>query len=89
MISMILLFFGATLTYTGFLASGRNLTMGLAVAFIGLILIVKPALAAVRFCRSHFGGDPRTHGRQSEQKDKARKVHLKVIKSRDDNPTIH
>lgn len=89
MISMVLLFFGATFTYTGFLASGRDLTMGLAVASIGLILIVKPSLDAVRFCRSHFIGDPRTHGRQSGQKGKARKVHLKVIKSRDDNPTIH
>ena len=89
MISMVLLFFGATFTYTGFLASGRDLTIGLAVASIGLILIVKPALDAVRFCRSHFNGDPRTHGRQGGQKGRARKVHLKVIKSRDDNPTIH
>jgi hypothetical protein len=89
MISVVLLFLGATFTYTGFLASGRDLTIGLAAAFIGLILIVKPALHAARFCMSHFGGDPRTHGRQSGQKGKVRKIHLKVIKSKDDNPTIH
>ena len=89
MISVVLLFLGATLIYTGFLASGRDLTMGLAVASIGLILIVKPALDAVRFCRSHSGGDPRTHERRRGQKGKARTIHLKVIKSKDDNPTIH
>ena len=89
MISVVLLFLGATFTYTGFLVSGRDLTMGLAAASIGLILTVKAALDAVRFCRSHSGGDPRTQGRQSGQKGKARKIHLKVIKSKDDNSTIH
>lgn len=89
MISAVLLFLGATLTYTGFLVSGRDLTMGLTVASIGLILIVKPALNAARFCRSQFGGDPRKHEPTRGQKGKVRKIHLKVIKSKDDNPTIH
>jgi hypothetical protein len=89
MISAVLLFLGATFIYTGFLVSGRDLTMGLAVASIGLILIVKPALKAARFCRSQFGGDPRMREPTSGQKGKVRKIHLKIIKSKDDNPTIH
>jgi hypothetical protein len=79
MISAVLLFLGATFIYTGFLA----------VASIGLILIVKPALKAARFCRSQFGGDPRMREPTSGQKGKVRKIHLKIIKSKDDNPTIH
>ncbi len=93
MLSAILFFFGATLTYTGFLASGRDLTLGLAVAFIGLILIIKPALDAVRYCTTHFGRGPRPRARKSgpkgAQKDKMRKVHLKIVNSKDDKPTIH
>lgn len=89
MISALLSFFGITLIYTGFLASGRDLTMALAAASIGLILVVKPALDAVRFWRTHFGGDPRKRVPLSGQKGKAKKVQLKIIKSKDDKPTIH
>ena len=79
----VLFFFGATLTYTGYLASGRDLTVGLAVAFIGLILIIKPALDALSYCTTHFGHGPaaaRAQVRtQGTQKDKMRKVHLKIV----------
>lgn len=87
--SAVLFFFGATLIYTGFLASGRDLITGFAVAFIGLILIIKPALYAVRYCRTNFGGGPRPHGSKIERKIKTRKVHVKIVKSEDDRPTIH
>ncbi len=89
MISAVLFFFGITLIYTGFLVSGRDLTTGLAVACMGLILVIKPALDAVSYWRAHFDGGPRPHGRRVAQKVKTRKVHLKVIKSEDDKPTIH
>jgi len=89
MISAALFFFGITLIYTGFLASGRDVTAGLAVASVGLILVIRPALDAVSYCRSHFGGGPRPREDKAPQKAKTRKVHLKIIKSEDDRPTIH
>jgi hypothetical protein len=89
MISATLFFFGITLIYTGFLASGRDLTTGLAVAFIGLVFVIKPALDALSYCRSHFGGGVRPRENKAPQKVKTRKVHLKIIKSEDDKPTIH
>jgi hypothetical protein len=89
MISTVLLFFGTTLIYTGYLASGREPLMGLAVACIGFVLIIKPALDAAKYYRTHFGGVPRPHGQKISQKAKTRKVCLKVVKSEDDKPTIH
>jgi hypothetical protein len=89
MIFAALFFFGTTLIYTGILVSGRDLTTGLALAFTGLILIIKPALYAARYCQTHFGSGPRPQGNKSEQKVKKRKVHLKIVKSEDDKPTIH
>jgi len=89
MISLVLLFLGATFTYTGFLASGRDPITGLTVALTGLILIIKPALEAVRYCQTNFGGGPRPQGTKTERKVKTKKVHLKIVKSEDDKPTIH
>ncbi len=89
MISAVLFFFGATLIYTGFLVSDRDLTTGFSVALIGLILIMKPALGALRYWRTHFAAGPRRHGAQRGQKDETRKVHLRIVKSEDDKPTIH
>jgi hypothetical protein len=89
MISAVLFFFGATLIYTGFLALDRNLAIGLATAFAGLILLVKPALGAMKYWRTHFGAAPRPREPQKEQKGPARKTHLRVVKSEDDHPTIH
>jgi hypothetical protein len=89
MISAALFFFGTTLIYTGFLASGRDPITGLAAALAGLVLIVKPALDALRYCRTNFGDAQRPHGTKIEQKVKPRKVHLKIVKSEDDRPTIH
>ncbi|MFZ0929643.1 MAG: hypothetical protein WAN11_13645 [Syntrophobacteraceae bacterium] len=90
MISSALFFFGITLIYTGWLALGRDPSMGLAVALTGLILIIKPALQAVRYCRTNLGGGPRPQGNKIERKAKTtRKVHLKIVKPEDDRPTIH
>jgi hypothetical protein len=89
MISAVLFFFGATLIYTGFLASGRDLVTGLAVAFFGLIVVIKPALEALKYCRTHFRANPRPDEPQRKQERKVRKIHLKVVKSEDDKPTIH
>lgn len=89
MISSALFFFGITLIYTGLLALGQHPATGLAVAFIGLILIVKPVLHAVSYCRTNFGGSPRPQVRKIERKAKTRKVHLKIVKPEDDRPTIH
>ena len=89
MVSLVLFFFGITFVYTGFLASGRDVTTGLVVAFIGLILIIKPALDAASHYRSHFGGGQRPQERKPGQKVKTKQVHLKIIKSDDDRPTIH
>lgn len=75
--------------YTGWLVLGRNPVMGLAVAFTGLILIIKPALHAARYCRTNLGGGPRPQGNKIERKAKTRKVHLKIVKPEDDRPTIH
>jgi hypothetical protein len=87
--SLVLFIFGATLTYTGYLASGRDLTVGLAVVFIGCILITKPALEALSYYRTHFGRPPRPTGRKAREKSPARKTHLKIVNSKDDKPTIH
>ena len=87
--SLVLFIFGATLTYTGFLASSSDLTVGLVVAFIGFILIIKPALDALGYYRAHFGSPPRPGARKSEKKSPARKTHLKIVNSKDDKPTIH
>lgn len=89
MISAILFIFGITLIYTGVLASERDLTTGLAVACMGLILIFKPALYAARYCLNHFGGGLNQRGRSVSTKIKTREVHLKVVKSKEDKPTIH
>ena len=83
------MFFGITLIYTGLLASGRDMTTGLVVACIGLILVIKPALAAVNYCRGHFRGGRSPQERKPAPKHKPKKVHLKIIKSEDDRPTIH
>ena len=89
MYSLILFFFGITLIYTGFLASGRDMTTGLVVACIGQILVIKPALDAVSYYRSYSEGGQRPQERKPGQKVKTKKVHLKIIKSDDDRPTIH
>lgn len=87
--SLVLFIFGATLAYTGYLASSSDLTVRLAVAFIGLLIIVKPALGALNYYRTHFGRPPRPTARKSEKKSQARKTHLKIVNSKDDKPTIH
>ncbi len=89
MISAVLLFFGATLLYTGFLVSARDLTSGLAVAFMGLILLIKPALLGLNYYRFHFGGRPAFGASEKGQKKDRKVVHLKIVKSGDDKPTIH
>ncbi|MGC9966189.1 MAG: hypothetical protein ABSE08_12355 [Syntrophobacteraceae bacterium] len=91
MTSAVLLFFGATLIYTGFLALDRDLTIGLAAALVGLVLLVKPALDALRYWKTHFsaGQRPRPRGPKKEQKDQTKRTHLRVVKSEDDRPTIH
>ena len=75
--------------YTGFLASAHDLATGLAIACVGLIAIIKPALEAARYYKSHSGGVPKSHGHNVLKRIKTRKVHLKVVKSEDDKPTIH
>jgi hypothetical protein len=89
MISAVLFFLGTTLTYTGYLAMDRNLTVGLAVALAGLILIIKPVLEAQRYFAIHFGSPRRPRGGKPEPKGKPRKLRLKVVKSDRDRPTIH
>lgn len=89
MISAVSFFFGTTLIYTGYLASGRDLTTGIVVACTGFVLMVKPTLEATRYCMTHFGGSPPPHRSNKPQKAKTRKVYLKVVKSEDDKPTIH
>ena len=89
MISPVLFFFGITFIYTGFLASGRDMTTGLVVACIGLILVIKPALDALSYYRNHFESGQRSQEPKPAQKLKTKKVHLKIIKSDDDRPTIH
>lgn len=91
MISAVLFFFGTTLIYTGYLTSGpgRDPMAGLAIACIGLVLIVKPALDTAKYYRTYFGGSPRPRRPSILQKLRTRKVYLKVMKSEDDKPTIH
>lgn len=84
MISVVLFFFGVTLVYTGCLALNRDPAVAFAVGFAGLLLLVKPGLDAVRYWRTHYG-----HGPQWRGKGKPRKIHLKIVKSDDDKPTIH
>ena len=95
MISALLLFFGATLTYTGYLALERNLATGFAVAVVGLILMIKPALDALRYWKTRSGpplrpreGKPERRGKP-EQKGRPRELHLRIVKSDEDKPTIH
>ena len=89
MISAVLFFFGATLIYTGFLVSGRDLSAGLATTFIGFVLVIKPALDTLKYFRTYFGAGPRPDRPQRRQEGRPRKIHLKVVKSEDDKPTIH
>ncbi len=95
MLSAALLFFGITLIYTGFLASEHDPVTALAAALTGLILIIKPTFDAVRYCKTEFGGRPRPQETEPSQKLKTpprvkpKKVHLKIVKSEDDKPTIH
>ena len=89
MLSAALLFFGITLIYTGFLTSEHDPVAALAAALTGLILIIKPALDALRYCKTEFGGRPRPQPTKTPPKVKTRKVHLKIVKSEDDRPTIH
>jgi len=87
--SLVLFIFGTTLAYTGYLASSSDLTVGLAVAFIGFILIIKPLLDARSYYRTHFGHTSRPDARKGEKKSPTRKTHLKIVNSKDDKPTIH
>jgi hypothetical protein len=90
MISAVLFFCGATLLYTGFLALDRDLTIALAVAFAGLLLVIKPALDALKYWKTHFSAAQSPHRPQKEQKVRPAKTHLKVVKGEDDDrPTIH
>ena len=89
MLSVVLFIFGATLTYTGYLAYGGDPAVGLAVAFIGFILIIKPLLDALSYYRIHFGHPPPPDARKGEKKSPTRKTHLKIVNSKDDKPTIH
>lgn len=89
MLSAFLFFLGITLIYTGFLASARDLITGIAVSCLGLVLIVKPVLDALRYFRTGFGGGPHPHRDKILQNLKVKKVHLKIVKSEDDKPTIH
>ena len=89
MLSAVLFIFGVTLTYTGYLAYGRDLAVGLTVAFIGLILIIKPLLDLRSYYRTHFSPPPRVDARKGGEKKPAKKTHLKIVNSKDDKPTIH
>ena len=89
MITVLLGFFGATFIYTGYLASGRDLSTGLVVGFIGLILMVKPALHVWRYVRINLDTAPRPDMRKHGQEKKPKKIHLKVVKAEDEKPTIH
>ncbi len=89
MLSVVLFIFGATLTYTGYLAYSGDPTVGLTVAFIGFILVIKPALDALSYYRTHLGHPPRPDARKGGKKSPARKTHLKIVNSKDDKPTIH
>ena len=91
MVSAVLFFFGSTLVYTGYLTSGegRSPVAGFAIVCVGLALLVKPALDLAKYYSIHFGGGARPHRPGIPQKLRTRKVHLKVMKSEDDKPTIH
>ena len=89
MISALSFFFGITLAYTGFLVLGRDLTVGIILGCAGLILIINPALRALRYCRTHFGSGQPQRGPRFSRKIKPKKVYLKIVKSEDDKPTIH
>jgi hypothetical protein len=65
------------------------MTVGLAVAFIGFILLIKPALNALAYYKTHFGSPPRPRAHKSEKNSPAKKTHLKIVNSKDDKPTIH
>ena len=91
MISAILFFFGVTLIYTGILTMQHDPAIGLAVAFAGLVLTVKPVLEALRYIRTVSPAEPGPYHRpQKGKKERTAKIHLRVVKSGDDDrPTIH
>ena len=84
-ISAILLFFGTTLAYAGFLAFARDADAGIALFAAGIILLAKPSLEAFRYFRSHFRPGVETTSRSG----KRRSTHLRVVRSDEEKPTIH
>ncbi len=85
MISAILLFFGTTLAYAGYLVFARDSGAGLALFAAGIILIAKPAFEAFRYLRSHFRPGLETIKRSGHR----RSPHLRVVRSDEEKPTIH
>jgi hypothetical protein len=60
------------------------------VACAGLLLLVKPALEAVKLFRTQLGSashSPRPRG--AHRRAGTKTVYLKIVKSEDDKPTIH
>ena len=89
MLSAVLLFFGITFVYTGLLVSDRDVAAALSIAAIGLVLLIKPALEVLKYFRANHTAPPRPRRPRSEPRKKPKIVHLKVVKSEDEKPTIH
>ncbi len=88
MISTILSFFGITLLYTGLLASNRHMTTAILVICAGLLLLTKPAMAALKLFRANYPGVFGAHS-PGRRKNPSKTVYLKIVKSEDEKPTIH
>ncbi len=84
-ISAILLFFGTTSAYAGFLVFPRDSQAGLALFAVGIILLIKPSLEAFRYLRFHLPPGIATVRRSGQR----RPTHLRVVRSDEDKPTIH
>jgi hypothetical protein len=99
MTRIILLVFGATFLYTGLLVYDREPTASICLAVMGIVLLVKPALEAGLYLRTHFnrgqfGRSQFNRGQQTNKPEPSRKKgHLRMVKPRENNhedkPTIH
>ncbi|MEM5786735.1 MAG: hypothetical protein AAGU11_05405 [Syntrophobacteraceae bacterium] len=89
MITIALIILGASLMYTGVLTFSDDFTAAVAVFVIGVVVIAKPALAALQYIRGRDSDStPRAGGTRARKK-----VRLRVVKPKDDEedskPTIH
>jgi hypothetical protein len=87
MIPVVLFIFGAAFIYAGILMASQNASAGIVSALVGILMIIKPSVDAIRRFRALSGGMTAS---SRKAPGGGKKRHLKLVKTENEQkPTIH